>query len=122
MSDTKKYLDLEGLGTYHGELVQRLTDLEYDPNRMFTTKSQLFSLNKWCNDKFGRIIGLKEGLIITVANEIWQLVSPETFSTILRTPGKISDKVALTTEELGWKVVGNTVDFNVNDHILELTK
>ena len=84
MSDTKKYLDLEGLGTYHGELVQRLTDLEYDPNRMFTTKAQLFSLNKWGNDKFGRIIGLKEGLIITVANEIWQLVSPETFSTILR--------------------------------------
>lgn len=122
MGNTKKYLDLEGLGTYHDELVQRLTDLEYDPNRMFTTKAQLFSEIKWGSDKFGRIIGLKEGLMVTVAGEIWQLVNPETFSTVLRTPGKIADKVALTPEELGWKVVGNSVDFNVNEHVLELTK
>ena len=118
----QKFLDLDGLVTYHDELVQRLTDLEYDPNRMFATKAQLFSEIKWGSDKFGRIIGLKEGLIVTVGNEIWQLVNPETFSTILRTPGRISDKVALTPTELGWKVVGNSVDFNINDHVLELTK
>ena len=35
MGNTKKYLDLEGLSTYHDELVQRLSDLEYDPDRMF---------------------------------------------------------------------------------------
>ena len=122
MGNTKKYLDLEGLGTYHDELVQRLTDLEYDPNRMFATKVQLFSESKWGSDKFGRIIGLKEGLIVTVGNEIWQLVNPETFSTVLRTPGNISEKVALTPAQLGWKIVGSTVDFNVNNHVLELTK
>ena len=119
---TKKYLDLDGLSTYHDELVNKLVDLEYDPNRMFVTKAQLFSEIKWGTDRFGRIIGLKEGLMITVAGEIWQLVEPETFSSILRTPGKISDKVALTPTELGWKVVGNTVDFNINNHTLELTK
>ena len=122
MGNTKKYLDLEGLGTYHDELVQRLTDLEYDPNRMFATKVQLFSESKWGMDKYGRIIGLKEGLIVTVGNEIWQLVNPETFSTVLRTPGNISEKVALTPAQLGWKIVGSTVDFNVNNHVLELTK
>ena len=122
MGNTKKYLDLEGLGTYHDELVQRLTDLEYDPNRIFATKAQLFSTNKWGMDKYGRIVGLKAGLIVSVGTQIWQLVNPSTFSTILNTVGPISDKVAMEPDELGWKVLGNSVDFNISNHTLQLTK
>ena len=122
MGNTKKYLDLEGLGAYHDELVQRLTDLEYDPNRIFATKAQLFSTNKWGMDKYGRIVGLKAGLIVSVGTQIWQLVNPSTFSTILNTVGPIADKVAMEPDELGWKVLGNSVDFNISDHTLQLTK
>lgn len=122
MGNTKKYLDLEGLSTYHDELVQRLSDLEYDPDRMFETKAQLFNTDKWGMDKYGRLTGLKAGLIITVGTQIWQLVTPATFRAELTTVSPISEKVAKTPEQLGWKVVGNTVDFNVNNHVLELTK
>lgn len=122
MSDTKKYLNLEGLGTYHSELVNKLIDLEYDPNRMFTTKAQLFSLSKWGADKYGRVVGLKAGLIVTVGTQIWQLENPSTFAPILSRIQPISEKVAMTPEQLGWKIVGNTVDFDVNDHTLELYK
>lgn len=122
MGNTKKYLDLEGLSTYHNELVQKMTDLEYDPDRMFETKEQLFNTSKWGMDKYGRIAGLKAGLIVTVGNQIWQLVTPATFRAELVSVSPVSGKVAKTPEELGWKIVGSTVDFSVNDHVLELTK
>ena len=34
----QKYLDLTGLNTYHNEMVKRIVDLEYDPERMFDDK------------------------------------------------------------------------------------
>ena len=107
MGNTKKYLDLEGLGTYHNELVQKMADLEYDPDRMFETKEQLFNTSKWGMDKYGRIAGL---------------ITPATFRAELVSVSPVSDKVAKTPEQLGWKIVGSTVDFSVNDHVLELTK
>ena len=122
MGNTKKYLDLDGLGTYHNELVQKMADLEYDPDRMFETKEQLFNTSKWGMDKYGRIAGLKVGLMVTVGNQIWQLITPATFRSELVSVSPVSDKVAKTPEQLGWKIVGSTVDFSVNDHVLELTK
>ena len=122
MGNTKKYLDLEGLGAYHDELTQRLADLEYDPDRMFESKTQLFNTNNWGMDKYGRIAGLKEGLIVTVGNQIWQLVTPATFRTELLSVSPVSEKIAKTPEQIGWKVIANNVDFNVTDHVLELTK
>lgn len=122
MGNTKKYLDLEGLGTYHDELVQRLTDLEYDPNRIFANKVELFSLQKWGMDKYGRIVGLKEGLIVSVGNEIWQLENPTTFNSVLRAIMDVNAKAAMTPSQLGWKVLGSTVDFDISDHVLQLTK
>lgn len=119
---TKKYLDLEGLSTYHDELVNKLVDLEYDPNRMFENKIDLFSTNNWGLDRFGRIIGLKKGLMITVENQIWQLENPSKFSRILLRVQSAEDKAQLSPEELGWTIVGSSVDFNINNHTLELTK
>ena len=119
---TKQYLDYEGLSLYHSELVKRLVDLEYDPNRIFEDKVDLFSLNKWGADKYGRVTGLKNGLIITVGSEIWQLVDAETFRPILTRIQDVTEKAQIPVEDLGWKIVGNTVDFNINGHTLELTK
>ena len=57
MDNAEKYLSYEGLGTYQDELVRRLTDLDYDPNRMFADKTELFSLEKWGVNRFGRVVG-----------------------------------------------------------------
>lgn len=124
MAKKEQYLDYEGLKTYHSELVDRLKDLEYDPSRMFATKVDLLTINNWDHDEYLRIYGLKAGLIITVGNQIWQLVTPETFyekiTEMGKTPQQKSELYSVT--QLGWKIVGNTVDFNINNHTLELTK
>lgn len=122
MSNTNKYLDYDGLRLYHDELVSRLADLEYDPTRLFEEKEDLFDEQKWGVSKYGRVAGLKEGLIITVGDQIWQLVDPETFNTVLSSSQSVSEKVLIPTEDLGWKVIGNNVDFDILNHILVLTK
>lgn len=122
MDNTEKYLSYAGLATYQDELVRRLTDLDYDPSRMFANKEELFSLQKWGVNRFGRVIGLKAGLIITVDGQIWQLVDPVVFNNVLSGNQTIESKVLIPVEDLGWKIIGNTVDFNINGHVLELTK
>ncbi len=114
MSNTKQYLDYTGLTTYHNELVQRLEDLEFEPNKMFADVDALVNPSNWL--KNGRVAGVKAGLIITVDGVLWQLVDADKFKKILE--GKIAPE-SLTAENLGWDVV---IDFNVNDHILVLTK
>lgn len=122
MDNTEKYLSYEGLTTYNDELIRRLTDLDYDPDRMFADKTELFSLEKWGVNRFGRVVGLKAGLMITLDGQIWQLEDPVVFNSILTGNQSIASKVLIPMEDLGWKIVGNTVDFNINGHILELTK
>lgn len=124
MSNTDRYLDYEGLQRYHSELVQRVTDLNYDPNRMFDDEAALLDTNNWGFSKYGRIAGVKEGLIVTVGDKIWQLDDASTFKSILEASGTVESKLATydTPEKLGWKVISNTVDFNINEHTLELTK
>ena len=114
MSNTKQYLDYTGLQTYHSELVQRLADLEFEPNKMFTDVDALVNTDNWV--KNGRIAGVKAGLMVTVGGVLWQLVDADKFKKILE--GEIVPE-SLTAENLGWDVV---IDFNVNDHILVLTK
>ena len=114
MSNTKQYLDYAGLGTYHNELAQRLVDLEFEPNKIFANVDALVTRLNWV--KNNRIAGLKEGLMVTVDGVLWQLVDADKFKKILE--GKIVPE-SLTAENLGWDVV---IDFNVNDHILVLTK
>ena len=41
MNNTKQYLDYAGLKTYHNELIQRLVDLEFEPNKMFDNVNAL---------------------------------------------------------------------------------
>ena len=118
----QKYLDLTGLNTYHNEMIKRIADLEYDPERMFEDKVDLFSLQKWGTNKYGRVVGLKAGLMITVGGQIWQLEDPTKFNRILSRVQSAEDKAQLTPEELGWNVIGSNVDFNVDDHTLMLTK
>ncbi len=122
MDNAEKYLSYEGLGTYQDELVRRLTDLDYDPNRMFADKTELFSLEKWGVNRFGRVVGLKAGLIITIDGQIWQLEDPVVFNGVLSGSQPVEQKVLIPMEDLGWKIIGNTVDFNINNHTLELTK
>ena len=119
---TNKFLDYEGLQTYHSEIVRRLTDLEYDPERLFENKVDLFDKSKWGVNKYGRVVGLKTGLMITVEGQIWQLEDPALFNSILSRNQDPNIKARIPVDELGWKVVGSSVDFNVNDHTLELTK
>lgn len=114
MSNTKQYLDYTGLTTYHNELVQRLEDLEFEPNKIFANVDALVKRDNWV--KNNRIAGLKKGLMATVDGVLWQLVDADKFKKILE--GKIAPE-SLTAENLGWDVV---IDFNVNDHILVLTK
>lgn len=117
-----KYLDLTGLQTYHNEMVTRLTNLEYDPERLFESKEDLFSLDKWGANKYGRVVGLKAGLMVTVEGKIWQLEDPTTFNGILSRTQAVEEKAALSPEELGWRVVGNSVDYNISNHTLALSK
>lgn len=114
MSNTKQYLDYAGLQTYHSELVQRLADLEYDPNRLFADVTALTTRSNWV--KNGRVAGVKEGLIVTVGGVLWQLVDADLFKGILDGGSVPTDP---TAEDLGWDVV---IDFNVDDHVLVLTK
>ena len=114
MSNTKQYLDYTGLTTYHNELVQRLEDLEFEPNKIFADVNALVTRDNWV--KNNRIAGLKKGLMVTVGGVLWQLVDADKFKKILK--GEIVPE-SLTAENLGWDVV---IDFNVNDHILVLTK
>lgn len=119
----KKYLDLTGLQYYHNEMVNKIVDLEYDPERLFENKTELFSLEKWGANKYGRVVGLKKGLMITVGGQVWQLENPTLFNTKLSMTGLTpAEKALLPIDQIGWKVVGSTVDFDVNDHVLQLTK
>ena len=119
----QKYLDLTGLNTYHNEMVKRIVDLEYDPERMFDDKVDLFSLQKWGANKYGRVVGLKAGLMITVGGQLWQLENPTMFNSKLSMTGLTpAEKALIPIDQLGWKIVGSNVDFNVDDHTLMLTK
>ncbi len=122
MSGVKKYLDLEGLGIYHNELEDRLKKLVYEPTRMFDDKEDLFSSSNWELDKMGNLYGAKVGSIVTVGGQLWQLENPLLWSTMYKRVQPIEEKLEMTPEQLGWKVIGNTVDFNVDDHVLQLTK
>ena len=82
MSNTKQYLDYAGLQTYHNELIQRLVDLEFEPNKMFADVNA--------------------------------------FKGILENNSSVTEST--TAEEMGWRVIGNKVDFDINDHTLILTK
>ena len=118
MNNTKQYLDYAGLKTYHDELIQRLTDLEYEPNKMFADVNELVTRSNWV--KNNGIAGVKVGLIVTVGDCIWQLNDANIFKSILEDNSSVTE--ATTAEELGWRVISNTVDFDINDHTLILTK
>ena len=118
MGNTKKYLDYDGLRTYHNELVQRLTDLEYEPKKMFADIAALTTRSNWV--KNNRVAGVKEGLIVTVGNLIWQLENVNIFKVVLEDNSSVT--ASTTAADIGWKVISNTVDFDVDGHILELTK
>ena len=118
MSNTKQYLDYAGLQTYHSELVQRLEDLEFEPNKIFADVNALVNPSNWV--KNNRIAGVKEGLMVTVGDYIWQLKDANVFERILKNNSSVTKST--TAEELGWKVISNKVDFDVNDHTLILTK
>ena len=118
MSNTKQYLDYAGLKTYHNELIQRLVDLEFEPNKMFADVNALVTRSNWV--KNNRIAGVKVGLMVTVGDYIWQLKNADTFEKILKNNSSVTKST--TAEDLGWKVISNKVDFNVNDHTLILTK
>ena len=118
MSNTKQYLDYTGLTTYHNELVQRLEDLEFEPNKIFADVNALVTRTNWV--KNNRIAGVKEGLMVTVGDYIWQLKDANVFKGILENNSSVTEST--TAEEMGWRVIGNKVDFDVNDHTLILTK
>lgn len=120
MDSNKKYLDYNGFKLYHDELVKRLKDLNYDPQRMFDSKEDLLKKSNWTDDRYGRIFGLKVGLIVTVNNIIWQLVDPDLFQKKMNTIGlELSE---LSAEDLGWKIVGSSSDFEIDGHRLKLLK
>ena len=124
MSNNKQYLDYEGIAAYHSELVNRLADLEYEPNKMFDDIEALLTPSNWGTVKYGRVAGLKSGLIITVDNQIWQLEDASKFRGILSSSTPIEDKLITytTPDSMGWKVVGSTVDFDITNHTLQLSK
>ena len=118
MSNTRQYLDYAGLQTYHNELIQRLVDLEFEPNKMFADVSALVTRSNWV--KNNRIAGVKVGLMVTVGDYIWQLKDVNAFKGILENNSSVTEST--TAEEMGWRVIGNKVDFDINDHTLILTK
>lgn len=124
MDNNKKYLDYDGLQRYHSNLVNNLKDLVYDPKLMFDDKKSLVVAKNWGDDRNeqGYVFGLKQGLLITVGNSIWQLTDPAKFMKILNTIEDVSTKADKTSTELGWKIVGKTTDFEVNGHTLNLIK
>ena len=115
----KKFLDYDGIKKYHNELIKNLKDLNYDPQRMFESKEDLLNKSNWTDDKYGRIFGLKKGLIVTVNNVIWQLANPELFQTKMNTIGV--DLTTLGANELGWNIIGGS-DFEIDGHTLLLNK
>ena len=66
----KKYLDYDGFKTYHNELVSHLRDLTFDPQRMFETTTELVTPANW-HIEYGRLMGIKRGLIVTVGDKFW---------------------------------------------------
>ena len=121
--DNKKFLDFEGLKKYHDVLTKKLKDLDFNSQMMFDNKSSLVDLNNWKHDQYGRVYGLKKGLIVTVETSIWQLVNPETFKIKLSSVGLSNEeKSSLTADELGWRIIGSTTDFDVEKHTLNLKK
>ena len=121
--DNKKYLDFEGLKKYHDNLVEKLKDLAFDPQMMFDDKTSLVTLDNWNHDQYGKVFGLKKGLMVTVGTSIWQLEDPDKFKTKLTMIDmSTDDKAKLTETELGWKIVGSTTDFYVDEHTLNLRK
>lgn len=121
--DNKKYLDFEGLKKYHDSLIKKLNDLSFDPQMMFDDKKSLMTIDNWKHDQYGRVFGLKKGLMVTVGTSIWQLVNPDTFKSKLTAVGiTIEDKSKLEADEIGWKIVGSTTDFDVDEHTLNLKK
>ena len=74
----KKYLDYDGFKTYHNELVSHLRDLAFDPQRMFETTTELVTPANW-HIEYGRLMGIKRGLIVTVGDKFWQLSDPDKF-------------------------------------------
>lgn len=124
MDNNKKFLDYDGLQRYHSNLVNNLKDLVYDPKLMFDDKKSLIVAKNWGDDRNeqGYVFGLKQGLLITVGNSIWQLTDPAKFMKILNTIEDVSTNADKTPTELGWKIVGKTTDFEVNGHTLNLIK
>lgn len=117
----KKFLDYDGIKKYHDELIKNLKDLNYDPQRMFESKEDLLNKSNWTDDKYGRIFGLKKGLIVTVNNVIWQLADPGLFQTKMNTIG--IDLTTLGANELGWNIIsGSDTDFEIDGHTLLLNK
>lgn len=118
----KKYLDYDGFKTYHNELVSHLRDLAFDPQRMFETTTELVTPANW-HIEYGRLMGIKRGLIVTVADKFWQLTDPDKFQArVTRIGETIEEKANLEPEQLGWKIVGSTTEFDINGHTLKLMK
>lgn len=116
--EKEKYLDWTGLQTYHNRLKEDLKDLKFDPQRMFADKADLIDRANWA-DQNGRVFGAKDGLIVSVGSQLWQLVDPTTFKGVLTTIG--GNPESLSAEELGWKVL-NDVEFEVTNRVLSLKK
>ena len=64
MSNTKQYLDYAGLGTYHNELVQRLVDLEFEPNKMFADVKALVTRSNWVKNNRMNAVDQKRLLML----------------------------------------------------------
>lgn len=124
MATNGKYLDYEGLKTYHNTLVSKLQDLEYGPSTLFESKAALLTLNNWKHDEYLKVYGLRIGLIVTVDDELWQLVNPAKFNEKLTEMGKTPQQKSeqYSVEDIGWKVLGDGIDYVIVGHTLQLIK
>lgn len=122
MSESR-FIDYEKFKIYHTELMKEIT-----PKLMFSTIEELFTLSNWetrdVNSKT-YVYGLKEGLMISVGNSIWQLVDSAKFSRLLTVIGvTAADKARIynTADKCGWKAFngGGNADSNVTDHVLNM--
>lgn len=122
MEEKKRFLDYEGFKTYHDELVKNLRDKAFDPKRMFTNKAELVDKANWEFKDYG-VLAVRPGLIVTVENKFWQLADAEKFRVTLTRMGEsIEEKAKYTAEELGWKIVASTTEFEIDGHTLKLFK